>query len=315
MSTLAKERLHGSRVIASILIAVIFVAITEALIGWRSIVYPWLFVDRPMLIIAGAGLVGLSYVLRALRLYRYFRLRHEFALCLRLMLQHNLLVNVLPFRTGEFAFPVLMKRYFQASPARSVPALLWLRILDLHVLVLLMFAISGILLSAVLASIAAVLWIAALLFVYYGSHKLSAMLDERPGRISRTLRHTLLAVPAKPHDLVESWMLTLANWLLKLGIFAWIIKLFSAAEYEISLAGAFGGELTAILPIHGFAGMGTYEAGVVAAMTALGTTVNDALTGAVNLHLFLLSVALIGGLASLLIPVHGSNSLVNDMGS
>lgn len=307
--------MHGSRVIASILIAVIFVVITEALVGWRSIVYPWLFIDRPMLIVAGAGLVGLSYVLRALRLYRYFHLRHDFGLCLRLMLQHNLLVNVLPFRTGELAFPVLMKRYFQASPAQSVPALLWLRILDLHVLVLLMVAISAILVSAVLASIAAALWIAVLLFSYYGSHKLSSMLDERPGRISRTLRHALLAVPARLHDFVESWLLTLANWLLKLGIFAWIIKLFSAAEYEISLAGTFGGELTAILPINGFAGMGTYEGGVVAAMTALGTTVNDALTGAVNLHLFLLSVALIGGLASLLIPVHRSSSLVNDMGS
>jgi hypothetical protein len=69
----------------------------------------------------------------------------------------------------------------------------------------------------------------------------------------------------------------------------------------IALAGAIGGEASTILPVHGFAALGTYELGVVAAMQIFGISVHDALTGAANLHFLLLGVSIAGGLASLLI--------------
>lgn len=290
------------RNIATVLIAVVFVVAADQIVGWRSIVYPWLFIDRPALIVAGAGLVGLSYVLRAIRVNRYFRLR-GFAPSLRLILQHTLLANLLPFRTGEFAFPVLMKRYFDMPPSRSVPGLLWLRLLDLHVLLLLVLVgVAGIALSPAAAAVGLIVWSIALQLVYLGAHRLSASLPAGDQRLVSALREALLAVPGKWSEFVESWLLTLVNWLLKICVFGWIIALFTHADYRRSLVGALGGELTSVLPIHGIAGVGTYEAGVIAAMGTFGTPLNDALTGAVNLHLFLLGVSLAGGLASLLIP-------------
>jgi hypothetical protein len=62
-----------------------------------------------------------------------------------------------------------------------------------------------------------------------------------------------------------------------------------------------GGELGSVLPVHGVAGMGTYEAGVMAGLAPQGVALTAALAAAVNLHLFILGATVLGaGLARLL---------------
>jgi uncharacterized membrane protein YbhN (UPF0104 family) len=109
-------------------------------------------------------------------------------------------------------------------------------------------------------------------------------------------------VPKRTAAFIENWALTMINWALKIAVFALIIDTFSASGYVASLAGAVGGELSAVLPIQGFARIGTYEAGVVAAMRPFGIGPAEALTGAVNLHLLVLGVSIVCALLSLLIP-------------
>ena len=48
--------------------------------------------------------------------------------------RHNLFNNLLPMRAGEASFPVLMRRYFDVPLARSLAALLWFRLMDVHAL-------------------------------------------------------------------------------------------------------------------------------------------------------------------------------------
>lgn len=293
------------RLIAPVVIVIVFVVAAEHFVGWRSLVYPWLFIDDPLLILLAVALLGVTYVIRAFRVYRYFRLRRGFALCLRLLLQHTMLVNILPMRTGELAFPALMKRYFGMPIQRSLPALLWLRALDLHALLCVPIAIvaaTGESLAAWLAMLAAVVWFALLLAVFFSSRALASFAARRETRPFKIAHDVLVAVPQSFGDLVENWLLTMTNWALKLAVFAWIIHSFSSQGYAPSLAGAIGGELSGILPIQGVANFGTYEAGVVAAMRALGVATSEALTGAVNLHLFVLGVSIGGGLLALLLP-------------
>ena len=57
-----------------------------------------------------------------------------------------------------------------------------------------------------------------------------------------------------------------------------------------------------MLPFHGVAGAGTYEAGIVAALLPFDIEPAIALTAAVNLHLFLLGSTLLGGLAAMFLP-------------
>jgi hypothetical protein len=62
------------------------------------------------------------------------------------------------------------------------------------------------------------------------------------------------------------------------------------------------GELTSVLPIHGIAGAGTYEAGVVLVLSPLGVATDNALIAAADLHLFLLGFSLlVAGLSWLFI--------------
>jgi hypothetical protein len=294
------------RLVASVVIVIVFVVAAEHFVGWRSLVYPWLFIDDPLLILAAVALLGVTYVIRAFRVYRYFRLRSGFGSCVRLLLQHTFLVNVLPMRTGELAFPALMKRYFGMSIQRSVPALLWLRALDLHALLsvpIVLVAVTKNSMPAWLAVVAGVVWLGMLFVIYFCSQTLAEFAARRDTKVFRLAQSVLAAFPRSLGELIENWLLTMVNWTLKLAVFAWIIHAFSSQSYAPSLAGAIGGELSGILPIQGFANIGTYEAGVVAAMRAVGVTTSDALTGAVNLHFFVLGVSICGALLALLLPM------------
>ena len=65
---------------------------------------------------------------------------------------------------------------------------------------------------------------------------------------------------------------------------AWILRLFAPMPGAAAVMGAIGGDLTSVLPVHGVAGAGTYEAGVVAALTPFDIPTAAALAAAVNLH-------------------------------
>jgi hypothetical protein len=292
--------------LAAIAILITFVVAAEQLVGWRTLIYPWFVIEDPLLIVAAVLLLSLTYVIRALRIYRYFRLQSGFGSCLRVLVQHTLLVNILPMRAGEFAFPALMKRYFGMPVHRSLPALLWLRALDLHVLLcipILVVAMTWDSRTSRIAMVVAVVWVMLLALVFLSSRALASLMIGRDSKFFRLGCCVLAAVPASPRSLLDDWLLTMANWILKLAVFAWIIHMFSSQSYLPSLAGAIGGEVSSMLPIQGFAGFGTYEAGVVAAMRTLGVTTNDALTGAMNLHLFVLGVSTCAALMALLLPV------------
>jgi len=288
-----------------LLIVIVFAVVAEYFVGWRSLVYPWRYLDSPSLLAVAIALLGVTYLIRALRLFRYFRFETGFGACLRLLVQHTLLINVLPMRAGEFAFPALMRRHFEMPMERSLPALLWLRALDFHALVWVALVVVGLAAGQSTAPVLLVLagaWLSLPVLVFLGSQKLERLLPpHETGKPIQLARNLLAAVPASLGRLAEDWVLTAANWILKLAVFAWIVRVFSGESYTSSVAGAIGGELSTVLPVQGFAGIGTYEAGVVAAMRALKVTTSSALTGAVNLHLFVLGVSLLAALLSLLI--------------
>src|SRR5713101_3838183 len=100
--------------------------------GWESLLAPWQQLPLERIAVA-VLLVLMSYVVRTLRLVAFFgvELRGRFPVALKLMLMHNLWNNLLP-TIGELSFPILMQRYFIISPTRSLPALLWFRLLDLY---------------------------------------------------------------------------------------------------------------------------------------------------------------------------------------
>jgi hypothetical protein len=285
-------------------IALAFVIGAEYLIGWRELLAPWVSIENPLVLAGPIVLLAASYLLRALRLYRYFDLQRGFGACVRLMVHHNLCVNILPMRTGEVAFPMLMRRYFAVTLKRSLPALAWLRSLDLHALLTLLTLAVATLTQSRPLMIIGVLWVLAPFSAPYIARGIVRFVGARQSRTASMARSVAGAVPDTTAALAQDWLLTALNWLVKLVAFAWIIQLFAEAHYGEAVVGAIGGELSAILPIHGVAGLGTYEGGIVAAMRLLETPTELALTGAVNLHLIVLGTSLLAAGCARLIPLH-----------
>ena len=291
------------RLVLSLAVVVLFIILAEEFVGWDTLLDPWLSLSHPAALVAPILLLAASYLVRTLRVYRYFGLHHGFYAMLRLLLQHNALVVLLPLRTGEFAFPILMRKFFRTPIQQSVPALLWLRAIDLHTLVLMaLIAISAVWQSALTLTVA-VAWGAAPLACLFLARKMRrpAFGPGEGTRVTRIVNGLANAVPPSAPRVAEDWGLTVANWLLKLLAFGWIVQLFSAQSYQASVLGAAGGELSVIVPISGFAGFGTYETGVALAMQSVGVALSSALAGAVNLHFVSLGTAIVAALAAQLI--------------
>jgi uncharacterized membrane protein YbhN (UPF0104 family) len=275
-----------------------------AWIGLEKLLAPWRLIPAPALGLA-LILMVLSYALRALRIQRYFihELRGQFWPTLKLSTWHILLNNFLPMRTGEISFPILMQRYFTLPASRTVPVLLWFRLLDLQAIVLLglLAAIWGMGLPDVWVILVVIL-VPAPVLVYLARHHIRRIVAARPN--GKWRGRLLGSVDSLPHS-VAHFLATLgwtwANWLIKLLTLAWVLAHLAPLGLAAALAGAIGGDLTTVLPIHAPGGFGTFEAGVIVALQPFGLDASSSLAAAVNLHLFVLGSSLLAALMVLLI--------------
>jgi uncharacterized membrane protein YbhN (UPF0104 family) len=185
-----------------------------------------------------------------------------------------------------------------------VAALLWFRLLDLHVLGLIgLVTAASVMPATALWVAAAALWLLALLILFKlhqtGHSRLSGWLNTR----SQKLATAFDAIPQTANQFWRSWLWTAVNWLIKLAIFSWLLSIFIQIPVPAAILGAIGGDLSSVLPIHGLAGSGTYEAGVVAGLSLLAQpALSDFLQAAVNLHLFVLGATILGYCASFALP-------------
>lgn len=101
---------------------------------WRGIGEVFMRLDGLTLGLAIAGFM-LSYLLRALRVFDEFRAHAggRFGTCLRIVLVHNAMINVVPFRGGEAAFPLLLRQSFGVALPRAIASLFWFRLQDAFV--------------------------------------------------------------------------------------------------------------------------------------------------------------------------------------
>jgi uncharacterized membrane protein YbhN (UPF0104 family) len=278
-------------------------------VGWGPLLAPWLTLDLRVLV----GLVllsALSYALRAVRVYDWFRPRldGQFAVLLRLTILHNTANNLLPMRAGELVFPWLMRRYFGHGFLASSAALLWIRLLDLHFLALIALGIAWLRHPAWVWPVLALAWLAGLGLLGVGGRRAGGAGFEPAdgGAWRRALGKALCllagAAPGSNRLVARIYLWTALIWGAKFFAFASLLRHFLPVDLWQALAGVMGAELSSVLPFHGIAGSGSYELAAVAALVPAGVAPEAALAGAVNLHLFLLGVTLLLGPLALLLP-------------
>ncbi|BCH60190.1 membrane protein [Agrobacterium vitis] len=295
---------HGVSLIAFIAIAA-YVVFVEAVWGWSMVLQEWQALGLSTVLLALGLLVSTSLV-RAWRIYDYFPRQTSgwFTALFHLAQVHNLLNILLPFRSGETSFPLLMRSEFSVPLLSGTSALLVMRLLDLHAL--LAAAGLGLVLGKPQPWGWAFGWLLFLVLPLIGfALKRPAILFAKArfsGRLLKMVEGVEAGLPAHKAAFFRAWAMTIVTWGTKVLVFAWVLSLMQVTPLSAAFGGALGGELSSVLPFHAPAGVGTYPAGIVAGAAALGAAVQDMdglAKAAVNLHLIVIVSALLSAALSL----------------
>lgn len=255
-------------------------------------------------LVAVTLLFAMSYAMRGARIHGEFRDeiagpgRRTYLRILRLTLVHNALVNVLPFRSGEVAFPVLLSRWFGIGSGRAIVSLLWLRAQD----------------ATVVLALAALVWpglatgwrVLALVLIVGGAVGVPMWARRHRGEPATHSKLSSLRalLERSTRRNAAGWWWTVGNWSVKLVAETWLVALaLGSGGITTAALGAIGAELAAILPIQGVAGFGTFEAGGAALMRIQGIEMATGLEAVLVLHAVVLALALTAGaLAAVFLP-------------
>jgi uncharacterized membrane protein YbhN (UPF0104 family) len=287
--------------ILQILLLTALVLLIELTISWATLLKPWKTIGSEAAF-AAILLLIFSYLVRALRLTLFFEEipLQRFTRCLRISLIHNFYNNLLPMRSGELSFLILMQKEFAISYKQSTAALVWLRMLDLMAILLiaaftLFFAIRIELLSIIIAlsTVILPLWLAA------GFDLIATWMEKRKPGWQEHISEIRRGWPDEKRKIWESWIWTLINWVIKLSAFAVVFHWFIDVDWYQALFAVVGAELTSVLPFHSVAGAGSYESGALLGLSVLGEFSTAAVIAAVNLHLFIIGMTLVSGLLAM----------------
>ena len=310
---------------AALVISLAFLVWVVADARWRGVVDSLARLDVKSLA-AIALMFAVSYALRAARVHGEFRDelqardtrlagRSGYLRILRLTLIHNALVNVVPLRAGEVAFPVLLARWFGVATERAVVSLLWLRTQDACVVLALA--------ACVWPNLPLALRVAAIAAIAIGAWAIPAWAQRHPaltegvGRVGRVgpLARMRAMLARSTRSNLRGWFWTVSNWSVKLAAEAWLLCLLLGLSLNVfndlasGALGAIGAELVAILPVQGVAGFGTFEAGAAALLRTQDIAIASGVEAALALHAVVLALALIAGaIAAALLP--GADSAI-----
>ena len=289
----------------NVLVLALFGWAVEHYWGWGRLLTPWRDLELPILLLAVCGML-LSYGVRALRIYLAERdiPRGRYLACLRLILLNNAVNLLLPARSGEASFPILMNRWFGIDPARATGTLVWLRLLDLHVLATIGAACAAGGWLDARHGLSGLAWLAAgaaalsPLLLFASRRPLAAKLAGREGKVPKLVSRALTGLPRRYAGLALDLSLSWLSWGIKLTALGWVLSRLANIPQVLGTLGAIGGDLSTVLPIHAPGGFGTYEVGVMA-LLAPGAPLSGALfAAAANLHLLVLTTSLLSGAAA-----------------
>jgi len=264
----------------SIGITVGFLYLFYAVIGFEKFVQFFKQISFPNVIFA-FFLYFLSYITRTLR-WKLTLSIQEFRKLFRITAFNTVFNIFLPFRTGELSFFYMLKKE-NISISESAISFFTVRIFDAislfsvfgtAFLLLKGFYLYGFLLIILMPVFAVFL------------KRLSSFIKYEKLEEFKKSKLTLKNIAVLYGLSVITFFLKFSSFYLVLpeGIDLSFIKAFFAAA---------AGDITTILPIHGIAGIGTYEGGYAGILILLGIEKEKALIASVFVHIFMLGGAAI----------------------
>jgi uncharacterized membrane protein YbhN (UPF0104 family) len=140
-----------------------------------------------------------------------------------------------------------------------------------------------------LAVIILLILVSALLFLLYVLNRFGPSIPW----IKHYWRDFKSAFPIDARGISILLFWTTLAWSTKLFAYATILSGLLSLDLSLSLLSAISGELASSIPVHTPAGFGTFESGIVAVLLPSDIKLESALSAAINLHLFILTITLI----------------------
>lgn len=293
------------RVLLGLLVLALYGAVVEAVLGWGSLARSLVAAGIWPVLLALSGLLA-SYALRARRIQKAEPRIPDGGLpdVVRVFALYNVSNWLLPARLGEASLPLLLQRRYGTPLGRGAGVLLWLRVLDLHVIAVL----GGLVLllqPGPWRLLGALGLVGGLLLPWLATHFVSRLARRWPKAqaLAEVMPRQLAAAAG---DFGLAW----AAWTVKLGTLGAALSLLSGLAYAAGILGALGGDVSGVLPLHAPLGAGSYEAGVLLGLAPWHPELKTALAAAVQLHALMLASALALGLLAL--PTLGRRASLTD---
>lgn len=241
---------------------------------------------------------SVSWLLRGLRTWILFE-QLPLTEALGMSFVHNTANNLAPMRLGELALPMLARWLGNVEFSVGLTSLLWIRLLDL-------ISLIGISVCIVLLPTAGTIMLALLAALVFLTPLLIAIIIPktqhiRLPQILEQARAQLIYEAQNGKRLHRMWRLTILAWLSKIMGMGVLLATLSGIPMTDVITTILGAELSSILPIHGLAGAGSYEAGGIIGSTLMGLSPVLALEMTIQLHIYVLSLTAVFGILGVLL--------------
>jgi uncharacterized membrane protein YbhN (UPF0104 family) len=241
---------------------------------------------------------AISWLLRGLRTWILFE-QLPLTEALGMSFIHNTANNLAPMRLGELALPMLARWLGNVEFSVGLTSLIWIRLLDLISLVgisvcIVFLPTAG---TIMLALLAALIFLTPLLIAIVVPKTQHIRLPQ----ILEQARSQLMYEAQNGKRLHRMWRLTILAWLSKIMGMGVLLATLSGIPMTDVITTILGAELSSILPIHGLAGAGSYEAGGIIGSTFMGLSPVLALEMTIQLHIYVLSLTAVFGILGVLL--------------
>ena len=311
------------RIVMTLLGAVISLAVVAYLVeglDWQTMHRTFVNLDWTWLLMAWL-IFTLNYILRTIRFRILLSKKVSFLSLFPIASLHGMLNYLLPSKSGEISFPLLLKRYRQVPMKESTAVLLTARVFD--------FLSISFFLSIVLI----VYWTHLPTSMIYASLIFCGLVFSLSGTffwlLQRQQRGASTKIESLPlakslNRLINVWMdlvgelraiykrkqilsvslLTVGIWLcVYTNLYLILLSLGHRLNYFQVIVISLVTVPISLLPIRGFANLGTHEASWIPAFMLFGETDQSALAIAVSSHAILLVFILLLGLSSIIVLV------------
>ncbi len=241
---------------------------------------------------------AVSWLLRGLRTWFLFE-QLPLMEALGMSFVHNTANNLAPMRLGELALPMLARWLGNVEFSVGLTSLLWIRLLDL-------ISLIGISVCIVFLPTVGTIMLALLAALVFLTPLLIAIIIPktqhiRLPQILEQARAQLIYEAQNGKRLHRMWRLTILAWLSKIMGMGVLLATLSGIPMTDVITTILGAELSSILPIHGLAGAGSYEAGGIIGSTLMGLSPVLALEMTIQLHIYVLSLTAVFGILGVLL--------------